>query len=83
MNERSKYNFESVFQMLADRIRQIRKEQHLTETEVAKRSGHPVSTIHGIENGDNKNPGFRTMYDLSRVLNFSLDKLAEELYSKK
>lgn len=66
--------------MLADRIRQIRRTRHLSEFEVARRSGHPVSSIHGIKCGDNKNPGFRVMYDLSRVLGFSLDELAEEVF---
>lgn len=66
--------------MLADEIRQIRKMRHLSEFEVARRSGHPVSSIHGIESGDNKNPGFRVMYDLSRVLGFSLDELGEEVF---
>ena len=66
--------------MLADKIRQIRKMRHLSEFEVARRSGHPVSSIHGIENGDNKNPGFKVMYDLSRVLGFSLDELGEEVF---
>ena len=66
--------------MLADIIRQIRIKRFLSEAEVARRSGHPVSSIHGIECGDNKNPGFRIMYDLSRVLSFSLDELAEEAF---
>lgn len=65
--------------MLADRIRQYRIKKHLSESEVARRSGHPVSSIHGIENGDNKNPGFKIMYDLSKVLDFSMDVLAEEV----
>jgi hypothetical protein len=52
----------------------------LSEYEVARRSGHPVSSIHGIESGDNKDSGFKIMYDLSRVLNFSLDELAEEVF---
>jgi transcriptional regulator with XRE-family HTH domain len=66
--------------MLADKIRQIRKMRHLSQFEVARRSGHPVSSIHGIENGDNKNPGFKVMYNLSRVLGFSLDELGEEVF---
>ena len=66
--------------MLADIIRQSRNKMHLSQSEIARRSGHPVSSIHGIENGDNKNPGFKIMYDLSKVLNFSLDKLAGEIF---
>ena len=68
--------------MLADKIRQYRIKQHISQSEVARRSGHPVSSIHGIENGDNKNPGFKIMYDLSKVLNFSLDELAGEIFKQ-
>lgn len=63
--------------MLADKIRQVRKEQHLSQTELALRSGHPTSSIHGIENGDNQNPSFRTMRDIAGVLGVSLDELAK------
>lgn len=68
--------------VLGDKIRQIRKKRFLSEFEVARRSEHSVSSIYGIENGNNKNPGFRVMYDLSRVLGFSLDELAKEVYEE-
>lgn len=69
--------------MLDEKIRQIRIDKGLSESELARRSGHAVSTVHGIENGDNKNPGFKIMYDLSRVLNFSMDELGRELFEPK
>lgn len=61
--------------MLADKIRQLRKGNFITQTELARRSGHPVSTIHGIENGDNQNPGFFTLGDIAQALGVSLDEL--------
>jgi transcriptional regulator with XRE-family HTH domain len=61
--------------MLGDKIRQARKANFLSQSELARRSGHPVSTIHGIENGDNQNPGFFTMGDIARELGISLDQL--------
>ena len=61
-------------------IRFIQVAKGLSESELARRSGYSVSSIHGIECGNNKNPGFRVMYDLSRVLGFSLDELAEEVF---
>jgi len=64
--------------MLGDKIRQARKANFLSQSELARRSGHPVSTIHGIENGDNQNPGFFTMGDIARELGFSLDDLYNE-----
>lgn len=65
--------------MLADKIRQLREKHHLSQSELARRSGHPVSSIHGIENGDNKNPSLRIMRDIACVLDISLDELAKSL----
>jgi transcriptional regulator with XRE-family HTH domain len=42
-------------------------------------SGHAVSTIHGIENGDNKNPSFKMIGDIAKVLGLSLDELYKEV----
>lgn len=54
--------------MLGNIIRQIRIKRHLSQSELARRSGHVVSTIHGIENGDNENPGFKLIGDIASVL---------------
>lgn len=51
------------------------KQIFFSQSELARRSGHPVSTIHGIENGDNQNPGFFTMGDIACELGISLDQL--------
>ena len=61
--------------MLNDQIREIRIKSGMSQSELARKSGHAVSTIHGIENGDNKNPSFVTIGDISKVLNISLDEL--------
>lgn len=61
--------------MLADKIRQLQKGNFIIQVELARRSGHPVSTIHEIENGDNQNPGFFTLGDIAQVLGVSLDEL--------
>lgn len=68
--------------MLNEKIRQIRTEKGLSESEVARRSGHAVSTIHGIENGDNENPGFRLIGDIASVLEIPLDELYQATLSK-
>lgn len=65
--------------MLGDTIRQIRIKRLLSESELARRSGHAVSTIHGIENGDNENPGFKLIGDIAQVLGISLDTLYQQL----
>lgn len=64
--------------MLSDTIRKLRKTKFLSQTALARRSGHPVSTVHGIECGDNKNPGFYTLGDIAKVLGVSLDALYKE-----
>ena len=63
--------------MFGDFIRAKRTERELSLAELARRSGHSVSTLHGIENGDNKNPRFRIIIDLCEVLNISLDEMRE------
>ena len=45
--------------MLGETIKKMRLEQGLSCYELAKRSGHPVSSVYGIENGDNKNPDLK------------------------
>lgn len=61
--------------MLNDKIREIRIKKRLSQSELARRSGHAVSTIHGIENGDNKKPGFKMIGDIAKVLGIPLDEL--------
>ena len=63
--------------MIGDKIRQIRIKNGLSESEVARRSGHSVSTVHGIETGNNKNPSFATICDIARVLGIPLEALDE------
>ena len=61
--------------MLGQKIKELRQKQGLSCSELARRTGHAVSTIHGIENGENANPGFRIICDIAEVLGVSLDKL--------
>ena len=60
--------------MLSDKIRGVRIIQGMSQSQLARRSGHAVSTIHGIENGDNKNPSFKTICDIAKVLEIPLVK---------
>ena len=68
--------------MISGIIRINRAAKGLSESELARRSGHAVSTIHGIENGDNKNPGFKLIGDIAKVLNISLDELYQVTLGK-
>lgn len=69
--------------MLSDKIRQARIEKQLSQSELARQSGHAVSTIHGIENGDNHNPGFTMIGDIAKVLGISLDELYQSILDEK
>jgi len=61
--------------MFGNFIAQKRKELGLSLAKLAKLSGHPVSSLHGIENGDNQNPRFEIIIDISQVLGVSLDEM--------
>ena len=61
--------------MFGNFIAQKRKEMGLSLAKLAKLSGHPVSSLHGIENGDNQNPRFEIIIDISQVLGVSLDAI--------
>lgn len=61
--------------MFGEFIKKSREAQGMSCSELARRSGHPVSSIHGIETGANKNPRFRIIIDLSRVLNISIEDM--------
>lgn len=61
--------------MLSELISRRRKEKWLTQSQLARMCGHPVSTIHGLENGLIKNPRFEIIIDISEVLGISLDEM--------
>lgn len=69
--------------MLSDKIRRVRQKKGLSQSELARRSGHAVSTIHGIENGDNQNPSFRTVCDIAKVLGIPLDELYQDMLDER
>ena len=64
--------------MLGDKIREIRIKSGMSQSELARKSGHAVSTIHGIESGYNKGPGFKAIGDIAHVLGISLEELYRE-----
>lgn len=54
-------------QALGQTIRRLRKEQRLTQEELAYRSGLHVNYIGGIERGE-RNVGVKAMFNLARGL---------------
>lgn len=61
--------------MFGEFIKKSREVLGLSCSELARRSGHPVSSIHGIETGANRNPRFRIIIDIGRVLDISLEEM--------
>lgn len=64
--------------MFGEKITQLRKARGLSCYALAKRSGHPVSSIYGIETGANKNPRFEIICDIADVLEISMEELKKE-----
>lgn len=64
--------------MLGEIIKKNRIEKGLSCYALAKSSGHPVSSIHGIETGINQNPRFEIICDISDVLGISVEVLKKE-----
>ena len=69
--------------MLSETIKKIRIEKGLSCYALAKRSGHPVSSIHSIETGKNKNPRFEIICDIADVLDISIDVLKKGFQGEK
>ena len=68
---------ERFVKMLGQKIKEIRTEQGLSCSELARRSGHPVSSVHNLENGKSLNPGFIFIRNIAKVLNISLDEISK------
>lgn len=68
--------------MLGAFITHRRQELGLSLAKLAKISGHPVSSIHGNENGDNQNPRFEMIIDLCQALDVSLDEMKAAFIDK-
>ena len=52
-----------------NRIREIREEQGMTQSQLAERSGLSVGYICHLENGSRNNPSLKTMSSIAKVLN--------------
>lgn len=64
--------------MFGKTITELRKERSLSCSELARRCGRPVSSIHNIETGVNQNPGFEIICDIADALGVSVDELKQE-----
>lgn len=69
--------------MLGSLVARRRKELGLSLAKLAKLSGHPVSSLHGIENGENQNPRFEIIIDICQVLDISLEEMKAAFLEKR
>lgn len=63
--------------MIGNRIKQIRIEKGLSESELARRAGTAVSNIHNIESGASKNPGWYTVLKIAAALETDIKDFVE------
>ena len=61
--------------MLSENLKRIRKEQRYTLKLLGELAGCTVTTIQNIENGINDNPKIKTLMELAKILNVSVDEL--------
>ena len=61
--------------MLSVNIKRLRKEQHLSQEELAQKAGITYSTLIKIESGLNKNPTLETLKKISAVFRIKIDEL--------
>lgn len=62
---------------LGDRIREIRNDQGLNQSELAERVGTSQSTISQLEKGS-RNPSYKTLRQVAEALGVSVSYLVEE-----
>lgn len=61
--------------MFGNYIKSRREKLGWSCAELARKSGHPLSSIHGIEKGANQNPRFQIIIDIGEALGISLDDM--------
>jgi transcriptional regulator with XRE-family HTH domain len=61
------------------RIKQLRKQQKLTQRDLVEKSGVSYSTLTKIESGFVQNPTIEQVRKLAQALNVSLDTIADNL----
>jgi transcriptional regulator with XRE-family HTH domain len=62
---------------LGGKLRQAREYRQLSNEQLSARTGISRTTIYGIETGQNRNPSFWLIVQLSRALNIPLEELAD------
>ncbi len=61
--------------MLSGNIKKLRKQHHLSQEQLAQKSGITYSTLIKIESGFNKNPTLETLTKIADVFKIKIDEL--------
>lgn len=61
--------------MIIDQLRQLKEQSHMTNQQIADKSGIPASTIARILSGQTDNPSFQTVSDIVKAMGGSLDQI--------
>jgi len=61
--------------MLSSNIKKLRKKQHLSQEQLAKKADITYSTLIKIESGNNANPTLDTLTKLANVFKVKIDEL--------
>ena len=64
--------------MLHENLKRYRRDKNLSQEELAKKAGVTYSTLIKIESGNNKNPTVKTLQQIAKALEVTLDDLMQE-----
>jgi transcriptional regulator with XRE-family HTH domain len=64
--------------MLHENLKRLRKEKNLSQEELAKKADVTYSTLIKIESGNNQNPTVKTLQQIAKALDVTLDDLMKE-----
>ena len=64
--------------MLAENIKQYRTKMGLSQDQLARKAGITYSTLTKLESGVNQNPKVKTLLQIAKALEVTLNDLMEE-----
>ena len=64
--------------MLAENIKRYRNEKGLSQEQLAQKAGITYSTLAKLESGVNQNPKVKTLQQIARALEVTLDDLMKD-----
>jgi len=64
--------------MLSNNIKKFRKQQKLSQEQLSQKASITYSTLIKLESGVNKNPTVKTLQQIAKVLDVTLDDLMKE-----